>query len=232
MRKDKYFSWENLSIAISGHLIIVLIMIVSFVFVIDRAKLVTPDRIQITEIDLSNVKITAKDTKLFNTAAAEKQAEQKKEEKPVEDPVEKPQELKTTQMVDDKKDVPKKVAPVKRQIVRVNREVMSIDRTMTVSVVDALRVALTRCWTIDTKKSGLEDIRIVAHLTMLNTGVVHRVWFESESRAQTDPVFAYALDTIKDAIDACDPFQMLPRSEFEHWEKIQLVFYPTKGQIL
>ena len=30
--------------------------------------------------------------------------------------------------------------------------------------------------------------------------------------------------TIKDAINACQPFKMLPANEFDKWEKIQLTF--------
>jgi hypothetical protein len=102
---------------------------------------------------------------------------------------------------------------------------------MTVSVVDALRVALTRCWAIDSQRPDIEDIRAVAHLTMNRDGMVRDVWFESASRADTDPAFAYVLETIRGALSACQPFKMLPVSEFGHWEKIDLTFYPTSGTI-
>lgn len=123
-------------------------------------------------------------------------------------------------------------APKKKTVIRVNREVLSLDRTLTVSVVDALRVAMTRCWTIDTTRPDISDIRAVAHLTMRKNGTVRDVWFESAARAETDPAFAYVLDTIRDAINVCQPFKMLPENEFSKWEKIQLTFYPTQGKVM
>ena len=136
-----------------------------------------------------------------------------------------------TKTKDDKKD-DKNTAPKKKTLVKVNREVLSLDRTMTVSVVDALRVALTRCWNIDTTRTDMDDIRLTAHLKMLPTGVVDRVWFESESRAETDPVFAYVLDTVKAAIRTCSPFSMLPRNEYNKWKNMTLTFYPGQGKIM
>ena len=130
-----------------------------------------------------------------------------------------------------KKEEPKPV-PRKKTVVKVKREVLSLDRTMTVSVVDALRVALTRCWNIDTNHPDIEDIRLTAHLKLLQTGVVHKIWFESESRAETDPAFAYVLDTVKEAIRTCQPFSMLPRSEYETWKDTTLTFYPSKGKVM
>ena len=61
---------------------------------------------------------------------------------------------------------------------------------------------------------------------------VRDVWFESAARAQTDPAFAYVLDTIRSAINVCQPFKMLPENEFDKWEKIQLTFYPTQGKVM
>ncbi|MDE6478084.1 MAG: hypothetical protein K2L94_02430, partial [Alphaproteobacteria bacterium] len=123
-------------------------------------------------------------------------------------------------------------APKKKTVVRVNREVMTLDRTMSISVVDALRVAMTRCWVIDTTRPDITDIRAVAHLTMNKSGMVRDVWFESAARANTDAAFAYVLDTIRDAINTCQPFKMLPPGEFAKWEKIQLTFYPTQGKVM
>ena len=141
---------------------------------------------------------------------------------PVVQPVEQPSDVTKAD------DAPKK----KKTVIRVNRETMSLNRTMTVSVVDALRVAMTRCWNIDTSRDDIGDIRAVAHLTMRRNGTVRDVWFESAARADTDPAFAYVLDTIRSAINACQPFRMLPENEFEHWEKIQLTFYPTQGKVM
>ncbi|MBQ6012284.1 MAG: hypothetical protein IJL23_04175, partial [Alphaproteobacteria bacterium] len=120
----------------------------------------------------------------------------------------------------------------KKKLVRVNREVLSLDRTMTISVIDALRVALTRCWNIDTTRPGLEDIRLTAHITFLPSGVVDRLWFESETLAQTDPDFAYVLETAREAIKTCSPFSMLPRNEFNTWQDTTVTFYPTSGKVM
>ena len=139
---------------------------------------------------------------------------------------EKKPEVKETQNVPDTN------APKKKMVVRVNREVLSLDRTLSVSVIDALRVAMTRCWTIDTSRPDLADIRAVAHLKMRPNGTVADVWFESASRADTDPVFAYVLDTVRAAIRACDPLSMLPKSEYSKWETIQLTFYPVSGRVM
>lgn len=243
----KQFNSENILISLLGHLILLSIIVTGATLVIDRAKLVTPDRIQIMEIDLSNVKISRADTKLYNvgTPSLDKekniQLKQTKSSAPIESakPIEKPslvdEEANKTEK-QEKKNIDKKTddkpAPKKKTVVRVNREVLSLDSTMTVSVVDALRVAMTRCWVIDTNRPDIADIRAVAHLTLRPNGTVRDVWFESGAREQTDPAFAYVLGTIRAAIDTCQPFKMLPRSEFNSWEKIQLTFYPTQGKVM
>jgi len=231
MTQEKQFFSENILLSILGHLILICVMVMSFSFVIDRAKFVTPNRIQIVEVDLKNVKVSGTETILQNTNVTKSKEYVKEEKRVVE---EKTTEIKDTTFVEEKQKIKEenKNAPKKKMVVKVNREVLSLDRTMTVSVVDALRVALTRCWNIDTSRPDISDIRAVAHLTMLPTGVVNKIWFESESRAQTDTAFAYVLDTIKDAIKTCQPFSMLPRNEFKNWEKIQLTFYPTQGKIM
>lgn len=229
--------------SVGGHLALIAIMITSFAIVVERSKLVAPDRVQITEIDLSTVKVTRNETNLFNTEVPKaeqpkpvdvpkpKQApkpEPEGDDKPIEAPtLIEPEKPKTEEPKKEEKPVPKK-----RTVVRVNRETVSLNRTMTVSVVDALRVALTRCWVIDTGRADIADIRAVAHLTMSKNGNVRDVWFESAARADNDPAFAYVLDTIRDALRACQPFSMLPESEFDHWQKIQLTFYPTQGTIM
>ena len=91
---------------------------------------------------------------------------------------------------------------------------------------------MTRCWVVDTTRTDIGDIRAVAHLTMRKNGTVRDVWFESATRAETDPAFAYVLETIRDAINACQPLNMLPQKEFSKWEKIQLTFYPTTGKVM
>lgn len=240
--------------SVGGHLLVVAMLVTSVVIIMDRAQLVAPDRIEIMEIDLNNVKISGDETKLQNVnadVAPERVKEEKpkpkpqpepepekEEPKPIEEPslVEEPEpepekEDKKPEPVEEKKVEPAP-APKKKRVIRVNREVMSLDRTMTVSVVDALRVAMTRCWVVDTTRSDIGDIRAVAHLTMRRNGTVRDIWFESEARAETDPAFAYVLETIRDAINVCQPLDMLPANEFSKWEKIQLTFYPTSGKVM
>jgi hypothetical protein len=242
---NKHFSSENFLLSTVGHLALVATMVTSFAIIVERAKLVTPDRIEITEIDLSTVQITREETNLYNTALPTVKEPEKPaaQEKPKAGSEAKPQgedkPIETPSLLDDekpKKQEDKKVEetpePKKRTVVRVNRENVSLNRTMTVSVVDALRVALTRCWAIDTARADIADIRAVAHLIMHRNGMVRDVWFESAARADGDPAFAYVLDTIRGALKACQPFKMLPSSEFDYWEKIQLTFYPTQGKII
>lgn len=252
MKFANQFSSENMLMSIGGHLVLVAIMITSFVIVVDRAKLVAPDRIEIMEIDLNNVRVSGDETILHNVNADAAPTEPTKPEpaapQPKPEPTPEPDAPivapslvdNTPEKTDDtpapkpdekpaeKPDAPKK----KRTVVRVNREVVSLDRTLTVSVVDALRVAMTRCWNIDTTRSDIGDIRAVAHLTMRRNGTVRDVWFESAAREQTDPAFAYVLETIRSAINVCQPFKMLPPNEFAKWEKIQLTFYPTQGKVM
>ena len=248
MNKDTQFQSENFLMSVFGHLVLIAIMMISFSVVVERAKLVTPNRIQITEIDLKNVKISGDETKLYNTNSAQPQKDakiDKKTENKKNTEIEKI-DLKQPTMVEneskdskkentkkkDEKKVEEKPVPRKKTVVRVNREVLSIDRTMTVSVIDALRVALTRCWNIDTTHPGIEDIRLTAHIKFLPTGVVDRLWFESESRAESDPDFAYVLDTAKSAIKTCSPFSMLPRNEYEKWRDTSVTFYPISGKVM
>lgn len=252
MSKLSQFSSENLLMSVGGHLALVAVMVTSFVIVIDRAKLVAPDRIEIMEIDLNAVRVTGDETRLYNTdapSAPVKVEAPKPEPKPEPDIVpDVPTPIETPTLIEDKAPVEEKPepestppepaspaptpAPKKKTVVRVNREVVSLDRTLTVSVVDALRVAMTRCWTIDTTRPDIADIRAVAHLTMRRNGTVRDVWFESAARADSDPAFAYVLDTIRNAINVCQPLRMLPENEFEKWEKIQLTFYPTQGKVM
>ena len=250
MKRQTQFQSENLLMSVLGHLVLVAIMVLSFSLVVERAKLVTPNRIQIVEIDLKNVKISGDETKLYNTNPPKvdetAKIDKKETVKPVK-PIEEKVEIKQPTLIENEEKKPvkentkkdkevkeseNKPLPKKKTLVKVNREVLSLDRTMTVSVIDALRVALTRCWNIDTTRPGLEDIRLSAHLKMLPTGVVDRVWFESEARAETDPDFAYVLDTVKAAIRTCSPFSMLPRNEFEKWKSMTLTFYPSQGKIM
>ena len=248
MKAKTQFDSENFLMSVFGHLVLIAIVMLSFSVVVERAKLVSPNRIQIIEIDLKNVKISGEETRLYNTTKPDEKVEKKLEEtqKNTKNTPEEKIEIKQPTMIEDEskkstsspakneknKKTENKPLPRKKTVVKVNREVLSLDRTMTVSVIDALRVVLTRCWTIDKTRSGLEDIRLTAHMKLLPTGVVDRLWFESESRANTDPDFAYVLDTAKSAIKTCNPFSMLPRSEYEKWKDISVTFYPSTGEIM
>ena len=67
MNKDTQFKSENFCMSILGHLVLIAIMTFSFSVIVERAKLVTPNRVEIIELDLKNVKITGDETKLYNT---------------------------------------------------------------------------------------------------------------------------------------------------------------------
>ncbi len=250
MARFNHFSSENLLISVCGHLALVAVMLTSAFVIVERAKLVAPDRIQIMEIDLNDVKVSGDETKLYNVGTPEDVADEAKvaaakpapkvepvpeEAKPIEAPSlveDGPEKDSEDAKTDKKPEQDVAPAPKKKRVIRVNREVLSLDRTLTVSVVDALRVAMTRCWNIDTTRDDIADIRAVAHLTMRRNGTVRDVWFESAARAETDPAFAYVLDTIRSAINVCQPFRMLPTGEFSKWEKIQLTFYPNQGKVM
>jgi len=245
---DKTFSLENLMMSVIGHLLLIAIMVTSFAVLVHRAMLVAPDRVEITEIDLDSVTVSRDKTKLRNTdTPVEKKSEpvvkDKDKNESVPESAESDKAIETPSMIDsepekkkqenkqpDKK--PETVAPKKKTVIRVNRESVSLNRTLNVSVVDALRVAMTRCWVIDKNRPDIADIRAVAHLTMRRNGTVRDMWFESAARAETDPAFAYVLETIRAAINTCQPLRMLPVNDFSNWEKIQLTFYPTSGKVM
>ena len=253
MAKFNHFASENIGLSILGHLMLLgIVVFITDVVISDTERFVAPDRIQITMIDLSQVRVSGDETVLYNTNVPDEldkvQAQDKEPEaktKP-ESTVDK-QPIETTSLIEEekqkqepKKEEPKQEekkpdevsAPKKKTVVRVNRNVLSLDRTLTVSVVDALRVAMTRCWNIDTNRSDIAGMRVVAHLSMRKTGMVSDVWFESAARAETDPAFAYVLETIRDAINTCQPLRMLPPNEYDKWKKIQLTFYPTQGKVM
>ncbi|MDE6477880.1 MAG: hypothetical protein K2L94_01370, partial [Alphaproteobacteria bacterium] len=71
MKRWNQFSSENILMSVGGHLALVAVMVTSFAIVVDRAKLVAPDRVEITEIDLSAVNVTGDETRLVNTAVVE-----------------------------------------------------------------------------------------------------------------------------------------------------------------
>jgi hypothetical protein len=238
MKPTNTFSSENFLMSVAGHLIVVALMVTSFVFIAGPIeKIIASDRVQIYEIDLSKVQVTGTETLLYNTDAPKQESktetrEPKNEKKtePIGD--EKPKELEKPAMIDNKSDAPAKPdAPKATTIVRVNRETSGLNRTMTISVIDALRVAMTRCWQFDKNRPGIDDIRAVAHLTLNQNGMVADLWFEGAARADSDDAFAYILETIRMAVSTCQPFRMLPLSEYDAWKKIQLTFYPSNASV-
>ena len=250
MGKFNHFFAENFGFSILGHLIVlgVVVLLADVVFV-EYERFIAPDRIQITMIDLDNVRVSGDETILYNTNVNDMDDTKPKEPETQKQPEQnaaqsQTEEIKSATLVADeesnKKDITKPdeknpdevSAPKTKTVVRVNRNVVSLDRTLTVSVVDALRVAMTRCWNINTSYPGIEGIRAVAHLTMRQNGTVSDVWFESAARADTDPAFAYVLETIRSAINVCQPLRMLPANEYDKWQKIQLTFYPTTGAVM
>ena len=189
------------------------------------APVAQPDKKEVKADEPEKIEVEAP------TLVEEPKPEPEPEELP-DEPAKEPEKKQEEKKTESKPVEPAPAAPKKKKVVRVNREVLSLERTLTVSVVDALRVAMTRCWVVDTKRPDISDIRAVAHLTMRKNGTVRDVWFESAARAETDPAFAYVLDTIRTAINVCQPFRMLPANEFAKWEKIQLTFYPTQGKVM
>jgi len=201
-------SLDNFSMSVFGHGAVALIALILSIAA-PAQKLIAPDRIKIMEIDLRNVKIEGLETKLKNM-----------DKKPA------AERTKTNDKKPAEKPAPQKPQPV-IQTIKVNRETADLNRTMTVSIIDAFRIAMTRCWQIDSDRADLEGIRTVAHLKMYPNGKVQSFWFEQAMRADTDSAFAYVLETIRFAIEACQPFTMLPRTEYEHWKSVQLTFFPT-----
>lgn len=252
MGRFNHFMTENLGFSVLGHLVVLgVVVLMADVMIGGYERFIAPDRIQITMIDLDNVRVMGDETILYNTNvddfkkdtvkepdkketpeqnAAQNQTEEMKSTTLV--PDEKQQKTEPDKSKTDEKNPDESSAPKTKTVVRVNRNVVSLDRTLTVSVVDALRVAMTRCWTINTAYPGIDGIRAVAHLTMRQNGTVADVWFESAARAETDPAFAYVLETIRSAINVCQPLRMLPANEYNKWQKIQLTFYPTTGAVM
>ncbi|MBR5904153.1 MAG: hypothetical protein IKZ49_01305, partial [Alphaproteobacteria bacterium] len=159
MKAKTQFDSENFLMSVFGHLVLVAIIMFSVSVVIERAKLVTPNRIEIIEIDLKNVKISGEETKLYNTKNEDEKDTQKVEEKEpkksentknteiekitINQPTmienESKDSIKNEEKKDTKKPVENKPLPRKKTTIKVKREVLSLDRTMTISVIDALR---------------------------------------------------------------------------------------------
>lgn len=246
MKKINSFFTENLFISVAGHLVLVAAMIASIAVVAKRIQTIAPDRVQITEIDLSTISVTMDKTQLHNvTVPMPDKPTDKANDVP--EPETKPVKIEKPTLVDkldgDDEPKPKKPAdapkptpeptpvpaPREKTTVRVNRDTLT--RTMTISAIDAFRTAMTRCWVIEQTRPELADLRVVVHMTMYENGMVRDMWVEEASRAQTDAGFAYAVETIKTAISICQPFSMLPKNEFDGWKEIQLTFYPASVMV-
>jgi len=169
-------------------------------------RVIAPDRIQILQIDLKNV--SGNETRLINREQRDDQPQRQAN-------------------VKHKSGVNNKPTEPVLQTVRVNREIHSVDRTMTVSVIDAFRTAMTRCWNIDTTRPGLDGMRAVVHIELSQNGRVRNTRFEQASLADTDESWAYVFETIQAAINACNPFNMLPPNEYESWRNIRISFFPS-----
>ncbi len=208
-RHKKEFLLENIGLSTIVHLIVVAMLLTSFIFATDDI-VVAPERMKIIDIDLSSVKITRDKTIVAGDVTPVNAAKEVGQGESNEKVVEK-----------------KPIQPNK--VMMVNRTSAPLNRTMTVSVTDALRVAMTRCWHIDSMRPGLENVRIVAHMSLSREGRVNSVWFDEESR--NDSAFLYALDTVKMAISVCQPFSMLPTEMYDVWSSVRLTFYPATGSI-
>ncbi|MCL2339253.1 MAG: hypothetical protein FWC51_04880 [Proteobacteria bacterium] len=243
MKNKKFFFSQNLLISVAGHVLAASAMIVVGAVIIPPvARIVAPASVQIIEMDLNNVKVSGTETLVYNTTApkptettatpatTKPKPDEKTPDWQADNPKPKPANTAQPQPT-DATTKPNDNTPGATTTVRVNRETAPLTRTMTVSVIDALRMAMTRCWTFDRTRNGINDIRAVAHLTMNQNGMVNDVWFEEATRADTDPAFSYILETIRMAINTCQPFRMLPPSEFDTWKSIQLTFYPSNASV-
>ena len=94
--KDK-FSSENFLLSILGHLLIVSFLLVSISFTIKKSKIISKDRIEITEINLSNIQIS-KETELYDIKSEEKKEEKitNKKEEQIKD-----EKIKNTSFIDE-----------------------------------------------------------------------------------------------------------------------------------
>ncbi len=180
-------------------------------FVIHDRVIVAPEKMKIIDVDLSQVKITKNKTNVSG------------DNKPISSIIEKGQGK-------DKNKV-EKTSKEENKVMMVRREGNPLMRTMTISVIDALRVAMSRCWRIDANLKGMNDIKIVAHLSMRENGFVKNVWYDNETRAYSDKLFGQVLNSVKTAISVCQPFSMLPTEMYDDWKEIELTFYPMSGVV-
>ena len=138
MKRQTQFQSENLLMSVLGHLVLVAIMVLSFSLVVERAKLVTPNRIQIVEIDLKNVKISGDETKLYNTNPPKvdetAKIDKKETVKPVK-PIEEKVEIKQPTLIEneEKKPVKENTKKDKEVVWNVIQEFGLEDKALTLS---------------------------------------------------------------------------------------------------
>ncbi|MDR2685413.1 MAG: hypothetical protein LBB23_01415 [Rickettsiales bacterium] len=206
MWQVKIFSLENFWASVLLHLIVVAIMITSFSG--EPEKIIAPEKMKIFDVDLTNVKITTQKTRAPSGEVADSkpQGQGDKSKSKVE---------------------PEKV--VRR--VAVQRDKAPIVRNVNVSVVDALRIAMTRCWQIDTAIPNLHEYNVAVQLSMERGGFISSIFIENESFFDDGGTGAYVLDTVRQAIAACQPFSMLPDEVYDDWKSVKLNFFPSKGAV-
>lgn len=201
---------ENSGLSVLVHLLLVAVMITSFA--VARETIVAPPRPKLMQVDLSQVKVSREKTTANST-----DEKSKTEESP-------------RGQGKDKTSVKPASKPVKK-IVAVQRDKEVLNRHVNVSVSDALRIAMTRCWQIDTSIAGLEEFNVSAHLTMSLGGWVRDLWIENEAGLNDGGTGSYVLESVRAAIQNCQPFSMLPDTDFEAWKNVKLNFFPAEGAV-
>lgn len=230
---SNHFSFENFLLSIAGHLIIIALTITSIIIFPKKKLIMAEQNIVIEEIDLNTIQITNKeDTNLYNIN--EKEVIEDKTEKDVlKSETDDKQKDKLEEINDNIEQTQKKESEqTTKRVLKVNRDSPILKSQLNITIIDALRYKLSQCWNIDTTKSGLDEIRVVVHLTMEENGTIKKMWFENENLSLTDELFKYVLDTIKQALNICQPFNILPKEEFDSWKNIQFTFYPTDGKVM
>ena len=81
MNKIKQFESENFLMSVFGHLVLFAMITLSLVVVVERAKTVSPNRVEIIELDLKDVKITGTETKLQNATVSPADTDAKTDKK-------------------------------------------------------------------------------------------------------------------------------------------------------
>ena len=124
MAKFNHFASENIGMSFLGHLVVLgIIVFVTDIVISDTERFVAPDRIQITMIDLNQVKVSGDETILYNTNTPDepdKIQTQNQEPEPTTKPTsvnDEPQQIETTSLIEEEKtkQEPKKEEPKKEE---------------------------------------------------------------------------------------------------------------------